>query len=71
MNYSELLKKYNHLLGANRRLIKENDRLKALLEIAGRKPNENRIAGQPTEKSIRDDDPTDRALFSGVSNRSD
>ena len=46
MDYSELLEKYNLLLGENRRLIKENDRLKAKLGIVAHKPDENRIAGQ-------------------------
>jgi superfamily II DNA or RNA helicase len=71
MDYSELLEKYNLLLGENRRLIKENDRLKAQLGIAEPKPDENQIAGQAAEKSIHDDEPTDNALFSGINNRSD
>jgi len=71
MDYRELLEKYNLLLGENRCLIKENDRLKAQLGIAERKPAENRIAGPTTEKDIRDDEPTDSASFSDVNNRSD
>jgi regulator of replication initiation timing len=36
MNYRELLEKYNLLLSENRRLIEENDRLKAQLGKAER-----------------------------------
>ena len=36
MDYRDLLKKYNLLLDENRRLIKENDRLKAQLGIPPR-----------------------------------
>jgi superfamily II DNA or RNA helicase len=71
MDYRELLEKYNLLSGENRRLIKENDRLKAQLGIAERKPAENRIAGPTTEKSMREDDPTESASFSDVNNKSD
>ncbi|MCD6296981.1 MAG: DEAD/DEAH box helicase family protein [Deltaproteobacteria bacterium] len=71
MDYRELLEKYNRLLSENSRLIKENDRLKEQLGIAERKPDENRIAGPNKEKSIRDDEPKDSTLFSGVNNRSD
>jgi len=71
MDSRELFRKYNLLLSENRRLIEENDRLKAQLGKEEPKPDENQIAGPTTEKGIRDDKPTDSALFSGVSNRSD
>jgi hypothetical protein len=70
-DYGELLEKYNLLLGENRRLIEENERLKAQVGKAGRRPDENRIAGLTTEESIRDDEPTVSPLFSGINNRSD
>ena len=69
MDYKELLEKYNLLLSENRRLIEENDRLNAQLEIAGRNPDENRIKRPTTEKSIQDDETSDSALFSAVNNR--
>ena len=62
MDYRELFEKYNLLLSENRRLIEENDKLRAQLGIVERKPAEN---------SIRDDEPTDSALFSDVNKRSD
>ena len=66
MDYRELLEKCNLLLGENRRLIKENDRLKAQLGMAERKPAESRSAGPTIEKSIRNDEPKDSASFSDV-----
>ena len=71
MDYRELFEKYNLLLSENRRLINENDRLKAQLGKAERKHAENRIAGPATEKSICDREFTDSASFSSVNNRSD
>jgi superfamily II DNA or RNA helicase len=71
MDYRELREKYNLLLGENRRLINENDWLKAQLGIAEREPAENRIAGPITEKSIRDDEPTESSPSPGVNNKSD
>ena len=71
MDYRELLEKYNLLLGENRRLIKENDRLKVQLGITERKPDENLITELTTEESIRDHEPKDSALFSVINNRSD
>lgn len=71
MDYRDLLEKYNLLLGENRRLIEENDRLKVQLGIADRRPDENRISGPTAEKSTRDDEPPDSTLFSCVNNRSD
>ena len=44
MDCRELLEKYNLLLSENSRLIKENDKLKAQLEITKHKPAENRMA---------------------------
>ena len=50
MDYKELLEKYNLLLSDHRRLIEENDRLKAHIGIAERKPDENRLKG-PVKKA--------------------
>lgn len=66
-----MLEKYNLLLDENRRLIEENERLKAQLGAAERNPAENRFSVPTTEKSASDDEPTDSGSFSGVNNRSD
>jgi hypothetical protein len=66
MDYRELLEKYNLLLSENRRLIKENDRLRVPLGIAKRKPSENRVADSTTEINILEDQPADTASFSHV-----
>lgn len=71
MDSIELLKKIEFLSSENRRLIKENERLKAQLGIALCKPDENTIPGPTAEKFIHDDEPTDRGLFPGVNSRSD
>lgn len=71
MDYRELLEKYNLLLSENRRLIKENARLKAQIGITKRKPSENRIVESTTEKNMLDDEPTDSTSFSDINNTSD
>ena len=54
MDYRELFEKYNLLLSENKRLIKENDRLKVQLGITKCKPSEYRIAESTTEKIERE-----------------
>ena len=71
MDYRELLEKNNLLLSEKKRLMKENDRLKAQLEITKSKPSENRIAESSTEKNSLKDDPADISAFSAVNNTSD
>ena len=71
MDYRELLEKYNLLLSENKRLIKENDRLRVQLGIAKCKSSENRIAESTIEEKKLEDQPADTASFSHVSNTSD
>ena len=71
MDYRELLEKYNLLIGENRRLIEENERMKTQLGKAERRLDEKRIAGPIKEEGYRDDESTDSSLFSGVNNKSD
>jgi len=71
MDYRELFEKYNLLLSENKRLIKENDRLKVQLGIIKGKPSEYRIAESTTEKNMIEDEPADTTAFSHVNNTSD
>jgi len=71
MNYRGFFEEYNFLLSESRRLIKENDSLKAQIEKTKRRPSENRIAGSTTEKSMLNTEPTDSTSFSDVNNTSD
>ena len=71
MDYKELLERNNLLLNENRRLIQENEKLKAQLGLRKRKPSENRIQGTTTEKSIIAGEPTDSPSFPDVNNTSD
>ena len=71
MDYRELLEKYNLLLSENKRLIKENDRLKVQLGITKCKPSENRIAESTTEINTLEDEPSDTNALSHVNNKSD
>ena len=71
MDYRELFEKYNLLLSENKRLIKENDRLKVQLGIIKCKPSEYRIAESTTEKNMIEDEPADTTAFSHVNNTSD
>ena len=71
MDYRELLEKYNLLLSENKRLIKENDRLRVQLGIAKCKPSENRIVESNTEKCTLEDEKADTNAISAVNNTSD
>ncbi|MGD8520051.1 MAG: DEAD/DEAH box helicase family protein [Desulfobacterales bacterium] len=71
MDYRELLEKYNLLLSENKRLMKENARLKVQLGITKCMPSENRIAESTTEKIMLEDEPHDTTAFSHVDNKSD
>jgi hypothetical protein len=51
MDHIELLKNYELLLGENRRLIKENDWLKAQLGIADNNPLKIELPNQPQRKA--------------------
>ncbi|MGM0427876.1 MAG: TOTE conflict system archaeo-eukaryotic primase domain-containing protein [Thermodesulfobacteriota bacterium] len=71
MDYSELFEKYGVLLSENRRLIEENNRLKALLEKAERNPDESGVMSTTTTNNALDAERTDTPSFSGVNNHSD
>lgn len=69
MDRRELFEKYGLLLSENRRLVKENNRLKALLEKLGRKPDESNLVATSTNTGL-DTEGTDTSSLSNINKQS-
>lgn len=71
MDYKELLEKYNLLLNRNRRLIKENSRLKARIELMKSALSRNTVSRIKKEINRPGNQSTDKNGLSDVNSKSD